>query len=349
MSITRGSSHTGSVVMGIPRRLGKYILQDVLGQGSMGIVFKAQQEIIGRPVALKILSLKNAEFSNDGVQRFFNEAKTAARIIHPHIVPILDIGQDKGFYYFAMQFVEGRSLKEIIDFKVEGFTLYDKIEIFEGMVKALVAAHEEGIIHRDIKPGNIHIDPDGAPKLLDFGIAKLEEAPGLTRTGIVVGSPPFMSPEQARGEKLDFRTDVFSLGVVIYEFLTGERAFQSENKRQAIMDRQRMEKLPKSKQPKPMREVNPQIPPMLELIIQKCMQPLKEYRYSRTLDLLKDLQGLKETFLKEETDLVIDGKFARVLTYKGRKIKLNHIKGPVLTGAALAGMGLLIALLRWIF
>ncbi len=334
--------------MGVPRRLGKYILEEMLGHGSMGIVFLARQKILDRKVALKILSLKSATF-NDGLTRFMNEAKTAARLIHPNIVPILDYGEDKGFHFFAMQFIEGNSLKEVIEWKLSEYSLYDKIEIFEGLVKGLAAAHQEGIVHRDIKPGNILLDRDGTPKILDFGIAKMEDAPGLTRTGIVVGSPPYMSPEQARGEKLDFKTDIFSLGVVMYELLTGQRAFLTKDKRQAIMERQKMEKLPKNRLPKPMRDINPQIPPQLEWIIQKAMHPLKQERFEDAESLLEEIQLLKETFLKEETDVIVGGHFARTLFYKGHKLPLYKLKWPILTACAIAGLGFIIGVIKKLF
>lgn len=342
-----GSTESGADnLLGVPRKLGKYVVQSVLGQGSMGVVFQAQQMVIGRQVALKVLSLKNAEFAQSGVERFMNEARAAARLIHPNIVAILDIGQDKGFYYFAMQFIEGRALKDIIDFQMyDRYSIYDRVDMFQGLVHALAAAHHAGIVHRDIKPANIIVDEEGVAKILDFGIAKMDESPGLTRTGIVVGSAPFMSPEQARGEKVDFRTDIFSLGTVMYEFFTGERAFSGKNKREQIMDRQRLEKLPKSKLPRPMREINAQIPAQLENIIRKCMHPIKDERYVKTTDLAKELEQVKQVFLQDETDIIIDGKFAKAFQYKGHKVDPRNIKAPLQVAAAIVLIGLIMALL----
>ncbi|RME04538.1 MAG: serine/threonine protein kinase [Planctomycetota bacterium] len=332
--------------LGFPKTLGKYILQDLLGRGAMGVVFRAQQKVIGRIVALKILSLKNIGLQDNSLQRFLREAKTAAKLIHPNIATILDIGEERGFHFFAMQFIEGRSLKDIIDYHYyDQYSVYDKIEIFLGMAKALTAAHRAGIVHRDIKPANVVLDKEGVPVILDFGIAKTEEAPGLTKTGIVVGSAPFMSPEQARGEKVDFRTDVFSLGTMMYEFITGVRAFPAANKREAIMDRQRLDKLPKSKLPRPIRSLVPQVPPQLEEIIKRCMHPDKEMRYSPTSELVAALEHLKEVIMKEKTDIVVDGKFIGALTFKGYKINPQVLRAPLMVAGGIVVLGLLLALI----
>ena len=340
MSVLRSS-----VEKRFPKRLGKYILEEMLGHGSMGVVFRATQELIGRKVALKILSLKVASF-NEAVTRFFREARTAARLIHPTIVPILDLGEDQGFYFFAMQFMEGHSLKEVIEKELDRFTLYDKIRIFERLAEGLSVAHQEGIIHRDIKPANIFLDLEGSPKILDFGIAKVEEAPGLTQTGIVIGSPPYMSPEQARGEKLDGRSDIFSLGVVMYELLTGRKAFPAKSKREAIIERQRLEKLPKSKLPPPIRSITPKVPPKLEEIVAKCMKPLREERYEKAEHLLQEIRQLKEVFLKEETDLLSRGYFPPYIRYRGRKFRVQHVWLPLWLGVGIALFGLVVALLK---
>lgn len=287
--------------MEIPKKFGKYNIEGIIGQGSMGTVFKARQRIIDRVVAIKVLPTELAREDPRKALRFEYEAKSAARLFHPYIVTIFEVGKLKTAQeeidYFVMQHVKGESLASLIENRKLSLMLV--LSIFEQIADALEHAHSKEVVHRDIKPSNIIIESSGNAKLLDFGIAKIRESPDLTKEGYVIGSAPYMSSEQARGEKVDGRSDLFSLGVVIYEAFTGQRAFFAENKREMILDRQILHKLPKKTQPVPMRKINPEIPPYLEAIVHKCMQGELRRRYQNATELLSDIECAKLLLLAE--------------------------------------------------
>jgi len=287
--------------MEIPRKFGKYTIEGIIGQGSMGTVFKAKQRIINRVVAIKVLPGEFARKDPRKTLRFEYEAKSAARLFHPHIVTIFEVGKFKTpqekIDYFVMQYVEGDSLAHLIEQRK--LSLLFGLSIFEQIASALEHAHLKDVVHRDIKPSNILVDQEEKAKLLDFGIAKIRESPNLTKEGYVIGSAPYMSPEQARGEKVDGRSGIFSLGVVIYEAFTGQRAFFAENKREMILDRQMLSKLPKRALPIPMRRINPEVPPYLEAVVHKCMEGDIRRRYQSATELLEDIERCKLLLLAE--------------------------------------------------
>ncbi|MHC4600006.1 MAG: protein kinase domain-containing protein, partial [Planctomycetota bacterium] len=204
-------------------RLGGFLLKEEIGRGGMGIVFAGVQESLNRKVAVKVLP---SELSNDNqfVGRFEREAKSLANLSHPNIVGVIDKGFEKGHYYFVMEFVEGVSLRDLID---RGEMTPEKaLALVPPLCDALEYAHTQGVVHRDIKPGNILIDDKGRIKIADFGLARIVRGDrmedGLTRTNIVMGTPDYMAPEQRENPKsVDHRADIYSLGVVIYEMLTG--------------------------------------------------------------------------------------------------------------------------------
>lgn len=211
------------------KKIGRYEILDKLGQGAMGIVYKAMDPNIGRIVALKTISqsatLPEAQ-KKEYAARFFREAKAAGSLQHPNIVTIYDMDEDQGIPYIAMEYVEGKSLSKMIE-EQGRIPWNDAVRIIKQTAEGLMYAHEKGIVHRDIKPDNILIDRNGRPVVTDFGIAHLQES-SLTRTGEVLGTPFFMSPEQILEGKLDARSDLFSLGVVFYLMLTGHRPFRGE-------------------------------------------------------------------------------------------------------------------------
>jgi predicted Ser/Thr protein kinase len=213
-------------------RLGRFRISSVLGQGAMGVVYLADDPEIGRPVAIKTVrpGAADGEGARELEARFLKEARLAGRLQHPNIVTIYDVGRDGDVCFIAMEYVDGRPLSRYMGVSPE-LPLPAKIGIIRQAAEALAHAHERGVLHRDVKPGNILIARDGRAKVTDFGIGKFTAGASseLTRTGTMIGSPAYMSPEQIRGDKIDGRSDLFSLGVVLYELLTGVRPFPGES------------------------------------------------------------------------------------------------------------------------
>jgi predicted Ser/Thr protein kinase len=208
--------------------LGRFEITGVLGEGAMGTVYLAHDPQIERPVAIKTLRLDAGGEAQEIASRFLKEAKLAGRLQHPNIVTVYEAGRDQGVDFIAMEYVDGEPLTRLLSSEKE-FPLAERVEVVRQVALALEHAHERGVLHRDVKPANILRMRDGRVKVADFGIGKLLTAGGdLTRTGQMIGSPAYMSPEQIRGEKLDGRSDFFSLGVVFYELLTGSRPFPGD-------------------------------------------------------------------------------------------------------------------------
>ncbi len=209
---------------------GKYrIIREIAR--SNDIVYEAQDEAFGRKIALKELNLVQGltgQARRERIERFEREAKAAGRLSHPHIVSIFDYGEEDGRYFIAMEFLEGQTLRDKIVAR-GALSIPDALEIAHQVLDALGYAHQRGVIHRDIKPDNIHILPGGQAKLTDFGIARISDQPQLTSNGQIFGTPSFMSPEQIAGGAIDARTDLFSLGIVLYEMLAGRRPFVGDS------------------------------------------------------------------------------------------------------------------------
>jgi len=280
----------------IGSRLGPYEILAPLGAGGMGEVYRARDARLGRDVALKVLPEELSQ-DRDRLSRFEQEARSASALNHPNIVTVHDIGRADSISYIAMELVEGRTLREL---SAAGplpirRVLALAVQVAEGLAKAHVA----GIVHRDLKPENVMVSKDGFVKILDFGLAKLIEPqsgqvsvmPTLARPethpGVVMGTVGYMSPEQASGEPLDFRSDQFSFGSILYEIATGRKPFQKKTAAETMSAIIREE-------PEPIGKVQPDVPPPLRWIVERCLAKDPGERYVSTRDLARDLASVRD-------------------------------------------------------
>ena len=209
-----------------PRRLASYTLLEPIGHGGMAVVYRAHQESLDRTVAVKVLS-ESLAAAPEFLERFRREARTAANLRHPNLITVHDFGEDeRGVPYLVLEYIEGATLADLMDAGLDDERIPD---LLDQIAAGLDYAHARGVIHRDIKPGNVLMTADGRAVLADFGLAWLLESAHLTLTGGVIGTPEYMSPEQAAGDPIDYRSDVYALGVVLFEMLAGERPFEAES------------------------------------------------------------------------------------------------------------------------
>ena len=284
----------------IGKTLGHYKVTERIGAGGMGVVYKARDLHLDRFVALKILPPEKVA-NPERKRRFVQEAKAASALNHPNIVHVYDIDQAEGTDFIAMEYVEGKTLKQRIG--PRGLRLNDALKYAVQIANALAKAHSAGIVHRDLKPTNIMVNEDGVVKVLDFGLAKLtEQIQGdetastatvdgegrpITEEGVIVGTVAYMSPEQAEGKKVDARSDIFSLGSVLYEMVTGQKAFQGASKMSTLSAI--LHQLPK-----PVSAIAPAIPVDLEKLINRCLRKDPQRRWQNMSDLKVALDELKE-------------------------------------------------------
>jgi serine/threonine protein kinase len=280
----------GAVTDSITEKLGKYKIIEEVGRGEFATVYKAVDTTLDRTVALKVLA-PHLLWDYAFVQRFQREARVAANLDHPNILTIYEVGQIEGVYFIAMRFLEGRTLSQILE--AEGPLPVSRVRaIIEQVASALDYAHARGFVHRDIKPSNVIVAEDGRATLTDFGLVKAGEGTKLSTTGMVFGTPEYMSPEQAQGEKVDGRSDIYSLGIMLFEMLSGQVPFEADTPLEVSV------KHLTAALPLP-RAVNPDIPELVERVILKAMAKAPEDRYQRVSEMAEALKRAMEGGVKE--------------------------------------------------
>ena len=270
-------------------KAGRYEIVGELGRGAMGVVYKATDPVIGRTVAVKTIKLSEEGTGMSRpelLNRFQTEARAAGLLTHPNIVVVFDAGEEDGLYYITMELVEGRSLQSHLD-AGQAFTLSRVLRIMEQACAALQFAHERNIVHRDIKPANIMLTADDTVKITDFGTAKILQFGTMQQTAHVMGTPSYMSPEQVKGRAVDGRSDIFSLGVMLYEMVTGEKPFPGQNITTVIY------KIV-NEEPVPPRNIDPSIHPGMSAVVMKALAKEPEARYQTCREMLEDLRNYRK-------------------------------------------------------
>ena len=320
--------------------LGPYVIRSLLGSGGMGEVYRAHDTKLDRDVALKLLP---AELANDSerLRRFELEARSASALNHPAIVAIYDLGQAEAQPYISMELVEGQTLRQLL--KAGSMPLRRALQVAAPIADGLAKAHEAGIVHRDLKPENLMVSHDGFAKILDFGLAKLvgdHEARAErqtmtekgTRPGSVMGTVEYMSPEQASGGTVDNRSDQFSFGLVLYEMLTGRRAFSGPTAVETLSAIIRDD-------PTPIGQLNPSVPAPIRWIVDRCLAKRPADRYGSTRDLARDLATARDHFL----ELTSSGATAVSAVVPAVRVKKRELVAWLLVATlAIAAVGLMV-------
>jgi serine/threonine-protein kinase len=275
------------------KKIGRYKIVSELGRGAMGVVYKAEDPNLDRTVALKTIHLeKDAEGGADYRKRFMLEAKAAGKLTHANIVTVHDFGEVEGIAYLAMELLEGTDLRKRV--QQAPIPPIEAVEIAGQVAEGLAFAHHRGIVHRDIKPANIMLLERGPAKIMDFGLARMRLADHKTSTGIVLGTPRYMSPEQISGQPVDQRSDIFSLGIVLWEMLTGRRLFSGTEMAQVSHSITYDEHEPPTR-------VNPDLPAMLDFVVARALKKDAAVRYQDADEMAADLHAcLAELRAREE-------------------------------------------------
>jgi len=264
----------------------RYLIEQILGRGGMGVVYRANDRQLDETVAIKTLPGDVMSRTPEDLERFKREIRLARKITHRNVLRTFDYGEAEGVYFISMEYVRGYTLSELLQ-ETPQMSMRVALGVGRQICRGLQAAHEQGIIHRDIKPQNVLIDHRGEVKLMDFGIARMtESAEGMTQAGLVVGTPHYMSPEQVQGKALDARSDVYSMGIMIYEMLCGRRPFEAPAL-MAILTAHIAET------PRPPIEIRPELDPEINRIVMKCLAKDPRQRYANAGELLSDLDQVQ--------------------------------------------------------
>ncbi|HEX2722139.1 MAG TPA: protein kinase [Gemmatimonadaceae bacterium] len=266
-----------------PAQIGKYQIVELVGEGAMGVVYRATDSVLGRTVAIKVMNASIAR-QEDLRQRFLREAQAAGSLQHPNVVTIYDLGELDGHLFIAMEYVHGTDLEKLMELR-EPLSLQSKLDIIIDVLTGLAYAHRRGIVHRDIKPANIRVEEDGRAKIMDFGVAHLASS-SITRTGLVVGTPSYMAPEQVMGGKALPETDIFAVGAVLYQLLTGDKPFEAPTLQslfyKIVTD-----------MPRPVAEIMPGLPPALDRITRKALAKDPAQRYNTALEMANEITRVR--------------------------------------------------------
>jgi len=295
----------------MPKTIGKYEILNPLGSGAMGVVYLARDPIIDRIVAIKVLSPSLVENARQR-ERFYQEARTAGKLRHPNIVVIFDCGEDQGVPYIVMEYLEGEDLRDLIGSEL-AWSLEHKLDFIGQICRGLSHAHEKNVVHRDVKPGNMRVLPDGSAKIMDFGIARLSDST-QTQSGAILGTVAYMAPEQCQSSTITAATDIWSVGVVLFELLTGRRPFEADNNIAVI------HKIV-TDTPPPLSRYLPNCSPELEQLVSRALAKDPATRYQRVDDLLADIENL---LLK----IRLEGPAESPLTVPGRPLPGRPVEIP---------------------
>jgi serine/threonine-protein kinase len=321
--------------LAMAEKFGKYEVVRKIGSGGYGEVYEARDPDIGRPVAIKTCAVGDEESR----ARFLQEARLAGNLHHRNLTTLYDFGSEGDLLYLVWEFLPGEDL-ETINQRGRPLTLRERVEILIGITYGLGHAHDAGIVHRDVKPGNIRILPDGTVKIMDFGIAKFLYADrSLTRKGFTLGTSSYLAPEQVRGDPIDRRADVFSFGVLAYEFLSGRKPFEGKS-RAAILD------AVASSPAAPLAEVAPDLPSRLAQLVERCLRKDPEERYASMEPVRRELLAVRQEMLGAESAAA--GEHASD-SGPAAPAPPGRVKLWVVWASLLAGLAAACALLIWLF
>ena len=311
------------------RVIRNFEIQDMIGRGGMASLYKAVQTSLDRVVAIKELYPHLAQ-DQEFILRFEREAKSAASLKHENIIDVIDFGTEGEVYFIAMEFVDGKPLKDLIT-QAKVLPLSIAVTIITEILKGLDHAHAKGVVHRDIKPGNILISKEGITKIADFGLAQSGSQPTLTVTGALVGTPAYMSPEQAAGRKIDQRSDVFSTGVMLYEMITGSKPFQGEGYSTIITKIL-------TETPPPIQNFIPNMPPEIEQVLLRSLEKDVDRRYLSAGDMLKEINNYaeKENLIVSRKDIA---QFVENPEEFGKELREKRIKEYLERGMEFMDLG----------
>jgi serine/threonine-protein kinase len=301
----------------LPATIGRYRVVDRIGKGAMGVVYSAQDERTGRPVAVKVM-MADLEGDSETRERFYREAKIAGRLQHRNLITVYDMGEEEGRLYMVMELLHGGTLAEYLK-RPEPPGLERCLDLMMQMCEGLAVAHVHGIFHRDIKPGNLFIKDDGTLKILDFGVARLADS-SMTASGFIVGTPDFMSPEQARGRDIDQRSDIFSTGAVFYYMLSGRKPFAAADLPAVLHKVDNEDPLPLTEN---------EAPPGLARIISRALSKSITRRHQELGELLADLTRFQREYDRESRELALD--------VRRKAVELQALLGPAPPEAPASG------------